>query len=410
MLAINKCRSCNSKRLKSLFTLGIQYFTGIFPKNKNQKLPKGELRLIMCQNCYLVQLSRNFNLKKMYGNTYGYRTGLNASMVNHIKNKTNYLRKIVNIKKNDVIIDIGSNDGTMLEFFNKNKKLKLIGVDPTIAKFRKFYSKNIITIDKFFTYAKIKRYLGNDRAKIITTISMFYDLPNPVKFAKDIYRSLDDEGIWHLEQSYSGLMLKKNSYDTICHEHLEYYSLKSIKNIFEKSNFKIIDIQFNDINGGSFAISVAKKSSHYKESIKLIKNIEKQEDKKKVNAIKTYKIFFEKIKIQKRKLIKFLKVAKKNNKTVMGYGASTKGNVILQYSKINSQLLTKICDVNIEKNGSYTPGSKIEIISEDIAKKNIPNYFLVLPWHFKNFILKKEKELIAKGTKFVFPLPRFKII
>jgi hypothetical protein len=409
MSRINKCRSCNSKRLKNLFTLGVQYFTGIFPKNKNEKLPKGELQLIMCQACCLVQLSRNFNLKKMYGKTYGYRTGLNASMVNHIKNKTNYLKKKANIKENDLIIDIGSNDGTTLGFFNKNKKLKLIGVDPTIAKFRKFYDKNIIAIDKFFTYAKIKRYLGNDRAKIITTISMFYDLPNPVQFAKDIYSSLNDQGIWHLEQSYSGLMLKNNSYDTICHEHLEYYSLKSIKNIFEKCNFKIIDIQFNDINGGSFAISVAKKSSHYKESIKLIKNIEKQENKNKINTIKSYKDFFKKIKIEKKKLIKFLKEAKKNNKTVVGYGASTKGNVILQYSGINSLILTNICDVNVEKNGSYTPGSKIKIISEDIAKKNIPDYFLVLPWHFKKFILGKEKKLITKGVNFVFPLPKFAI-
>ena len=258
MSKIKGCRSCGSKKLEDLFSLGNQYYTGIFPKNKNQKIPKGELKLFMCKRCNLVQLSENFNLKKMYGDNYGYRTGLNLSMVNHIqKNKTS--KKKVKIKDGDIILDIGSNDGTLLKCFN-HKKNELIGVDPTILKFKKYYPKEIKKVVNFFSKQNLNKILKNRKIKLITSIAMFYDLPNPISFAKDIYSLLDDEGIWHLEQSYSGHMLKNLSYDTICHEHLEYYSLKSIKYIFDKCNLKIIDIKFNKINGGSFAITVAKKN------------------------------------------------------------------------------------------------------------------------------------------------------
>ncbi len=409
MSIINSCRSCKSTKLVNLFNLGNQSFTGIFLK-KNKKIPKGKLTLMMCKSCSLVQLRDNFDLKVMYGSSYGYRTGLNASMVRHIQNKADFLKKISKVKKKELIIDIGSNDGTMLNYLFKKKNSNLVGIDPTINKFKKFYNKNIKKIPNFFDKKLIDKYLKKEKAKIISSISMFYDLPNPLKFAEDVYSSLDNQGVWHLEQSYAGSMLKQNSYDTICHEHLEYYSLRSIKYIFDRVKFKIIDISFNDINGGSFAITVAKKNSNHKEIKRKIKKILDFEKNNNINSPKKYKQFFESINLEKKKLIHSLKKLKSKNKKVIGYGASTKGNVILQFCNINSDLLKQICDVNIEKDGTFTPGTNIPIIKEKKAKKENPDYFFVLPWHFKKFILKKEKKNIKKGIRFIFPLPKFHIV
>jgi hypothetical protein len=409
MSVIKKCRICKSSKLEKILDLGKQYLTGIFPQ-KNQTIPKGNLTLVICKKCSLVQLKDNFSLSYMFGNSYGYRTGLNSSMVKHINNKADLLRKKVKLNKDDVVIDIGSNDGTLLNSFPSNKKLKLIGVDPTIKKFNKFYNNNINKIDDFFSYSKIKFYLKNRKAKIITSIAMFYDLKDPISFARNIYKSLDHNGIWHLEQSYSGLMLERNSFDTICHEHLEYYSLKSIKKVFDMVGFKIIDINFNKINGGSFAITVAKKNSNYNEIKKKIKKILLNENRKQINSASIYRKFFKKINYEKEKLMSFIKKTLKNNKKIIGYGASTKGNVLLQYYKINNKLIKKICDVNKQKYGKYTPGTNIKIISELDAKKLKPDYYLVLPWHFKEFILKKERKKIKNGIKFIFPLPKFEVI
>jgi hypothetical protein len=408
MSKINKCRACKKSNLKNLFSLGNQNFTGIFPIKKNLNVPSGKLNLVMCGDCRLVQLDRNFSLKKMYGKNYGYRTGLNKSMVTHIYEKVDSLKSKIELKKNDLVIDIGSNDGTLLNYIN-NKKLKLIAVDPTIKKFSKYYNKNVIKISNFFSLKNVKRKTKKQKAKLITSIAMFYDLPDPVKFAKDIYSCLDDNGIWHLEQSYSKFMLEKKSYDTICHEHLEYYSIFSLNNILKLAGLKIIDVSFNKINGGSFAITAAKKNSLHKEYNKLDKLIY-LENKNNINSPSSYKLFFKKISENKRIILKFFKKVKKQKKKVFGYGASTKGNVILQFCKIKSDEIQYICDVNKDKHGSYTPGSKIKIISEKNAKKMNVDYFFVLPWHFKKFIFKKEKLNKKKNrAKFVFPLPNFRI-
>ena len=409
MSKIKSCRSCKSKKLDYLFSLGKQFYTGIFPRKKNLTVPSGKLELIKCKSCHLVQLSENFNLKKMYGTNYGYRTGLNLSMVNHIKKKIHIIKNKIKLNKNDLIIDIGSNDGTLLKCFDHNK-FNLVGIDPTISKFSKYYPKQIKKIANFFSKKNLTRVIKKRKAKLITSIAMFYDLPNPTAFAKEIYSLLDDNGIWHLEQSYSGHMLSNLSYDTICHEHLEYYSIKSIKYIFDKANLKIIDINFNKINGGSFAITVAKKNSSILSNKKRILGLINKEKLKKINSTQTYKIFYKKILNEKLRLINLLKKLNKNKKIVIGYGASTKGNVILQFCNINSKLIKYVCEVNKDKNNCHTPGTKIKIINETLAKKIKPDYYFVLPWHFKKFIIKKEKKLIKNGTKFIFPLPKLQII
>jgi hypothetical protein len=410
MQKIVKCRSCDSNKLINLFSLGKIPYSGIFPK-KNQKVEYGNLSLVLCKKCKLVQLDRNFNPKKMYGHNYGYRTGLNSDMVRHMGNKANRLKKYLK-HKSAVILDIGSNDGTFLGFFDSHK-YKLIGIDPTIKKFKKFYKKKIITISDFFT-DKIFLHKCKKKADLITSHSMLYDLQRPKEFIKNIYDSLNEHGVWHTEQSYLKSMIKRKSYDTICHEHLEYYSLKSLKYLFDEVGFKIIEIDFNNINGGSVAITLAKKKSTiYKEKTKKILKILKEERKEKLYDIKTYQKFYHLIRKQSKELFDFLSKLKNNNKLVLGYGASTKGNIILNFSKINSNLIPYIAEVNSFKFNKFAPGKNIKIISEAKARKIQPDYFLVLPWHFKNFIIEKEKNIYkdkSKKPKLIFPLPKLNIV
>ena len=407
-MKIKRCRSCQSSKLKKIFNLGNQKLTGVFLDRKKQIIPSGSLSMLFCDTCKLLQLENSFDADIMYGENYGYLSSLNKSMLNHLQNKSKKLKKIVDLKNQDIIIDIGSNDGSFLGFFEK--KYKLIGVDPTIKKLKNFYRKDIIKVDNFFKKKFIKKFLTKD-VKLITSISMFYDLESPLDFSLEVSDILHDDGIWHLEQSYMPMMLKHNSYDTICHEHLEYYSLTSIKNIFDKAGLKIIDLEFNDINGGSFAITVAKKKSKkYQEATKLVDWLLKKEDIYRYNHPKTFLKFFENVKKHKLVLRNLLLNLKDMKKKVLGYGASTKGNVILQFCNIDESLIPFIAEVNKYKFNKYTPGSKIKIISENDAKSLNPDYFLILPWHFKNFIINKEKKFLEKKGKLIFPLPDIEII
>jgi hypothetical protein len=407
-MKIVQCRSCKSRNIKNAFSLGSQSLTGVFPNKKNLNISKGELSLVFCKNCSLLQLENSFNPEEMYGENYGYMSSLNQSMFNHLKNKVNYLKKKIQLNYRDIVIDIGSNDGTFLSFFDK--KFDLIGVDPTIKKFGKRYRKDITKISKFFSKKVVEKYLTRKKAKLITSIAMFYDLEDPLKFVRDIHESLDDNGIWHFEQSYMPYMIKNISYDTICHEHLEYYSLKSIKHILDKVGFSIIDIELNSINGGSFALTVAKKHAEFKSNKKIVDWILYKEDLFKFNNLETFKKFYSDALKQKKLLRDLLYNLKDMKKKVLGYGASTKGNVILQFCKINSKILPYIGEVNAFKYDKFTPGTNIKIISENKAKKMNPDYFLVLPWHFRDFIIQKEKSFLNNGGKLIFPLPDIEII
>ncbi len=408
-MRLKNCRSCQSTSLVKVFSLGSQKLSGIFPKTANQKnVPSGKLSMVFCNRCCLLQLEDSFNPSVMYGDNYGYMSSLNNSMLEHLYKKSLNLRKLINLSKGDIIIDIGSNDGSFLKFFPN--RFNLVGVDPTIKKLGNFYRKDIKKLPNFFNKDLIIKKF-NKKAKLITSISMFYDLDKPIKFAEDIYDVLDNKGLWHLEQSYMPMMLKNNSYDTICHEHLEYYSLKSIKYIFDKVGFKIIDLEFNDINGGSFALTVAKKNNHlYEESKRLINWLIKKEELFSYNSVKTFKNFYVNIEKHKKIFRNLLLNLKESKKKVVGYGASTKGNIILQYCNINSNLVPYIAEVNKFKFNRYTPGSKIKIISEKKARSLNPDYLLVLPWHFKNFIVQKERKYLNKNTKLIFPLPDIDIV
>lgn len=412
-MKMNKCRICGGTHFEEIINLGYQKLTGVFPQ-KDVEIEGGELNLVKCMEeggCGLVQLDSSFESSLMYGDNYGYRSSLNKSMVEHLADVVTYAIGKAELAADDLVVDIGSNDGTLLGLYSKkyNKKLIRVGIDPTGEKFRKYYDKEIILIPDFFCEEKIKNVCGK-KAKVVTSIAMFYDLEDPIEFVKNIYDVLDDDGIWITEQSYCPLMIDTCSYDTICHEHIEYYTLKQFRWIVEKVGMRIVDVELNDINGGSFRLTICKESAKYI-ATEAVECLVKDEEVRGVNALSYMNDFVERINNSKMKLIKFLQEKKAAGELVLGYGASTKGNVVLQYCGIDSELLPAIVEVNQDKLGCVTPGTGISIISEQEGRDLNPAYMLVLPWHFKNNILEKEKEYMKKsGCKFVFALPEFEIV
>ena len=406
----SSCRNCNNYKFDNLFSLGNLFYTGKFPSEKKHKIPKGKISLVKCKSCQLVQLDRKFNPKYLYNKDYGYRSGINKTMKNHLTSITKKLTKLVKLKKNDFVLDIASNDATLLNSY-KTYGIKKIGIDPILNKFKKFYKKIDYKIANFFTLEAIQEKKIKNKFKIITACAVFYDIDKPNKFLKDVSQLIDqDEGVFYLEFQDLLSIIKNNLFDTICHEHLEYYSLKVAKNMIEKNNLKIIDIYKNDINGGSLGIFISHMNSKFKTINKNVNKILVEEKKFKLNEVKTYVSFYNKINNIKKKLLKILIKIKKNNQTIHGYGASTKGNVLLQYFDINHTLIDYVADRNPAKNNHYTPGTKIKIITEEKSRKFKPDFYLVLPWHFKKEILIREKKIIKNGTKFIFPLPNIQII
>ena len=405
---ITKCRICESSNLITVLSFGEQHLTGVFPKTIDEKVTKGPLQLVWCFDCGLLQLKQSYSLDEMYGDNYGYRSGLNASMVEHLEQKIKILERLVNLNDDDLVIDIGSNDATSLKAYSGTHRK--VGIDPIGIKFKEYYEDGITLIPNFFTAQKFKNSFPNEKAKIITSIAMFYDLESPMDFVKDIEQCLADEGIWHLEQSYMPSMLRMNSYDTICHEHLEFYSFKVLKNTLKNCGLRVVDVQMNAINGGSFAITVCKPKASYLSNKPIINWLLKQEEEMGLDTPKPYRDFEERVFRHRKNLKDLINALLADGKKIIGYGASTKGNVLLQFCGLTNKQIPCIAEVNEEKFGSLTPGTHIPIVPEAEAKAMNPDYFLVLPWHFKDNILHREKEYLAHGGKFIFPLPEIEII
>lgn len=405
-MKLKKCRSCSSKKIDKIFSLGNLYFTGKFLK-KNLSARKGPINLVMCRQCKLLQLGDNFNMKYLYGPDYGYQTGINITMTEHVKKIVKNLSILTKIKRNDLVLDIASNDGTLLNFYDK--KIITCGIDPLIKKFKHKYKKINHYVPDFFSAKKIKKKIFNKKFKIITALSVFYDLHKPNKFLSDVESILDKNGIFLLEFADLASIIKFNMFDTLCHEHLEYYSLRVIDKMCKKNHLRLFDINSNNINGGSAQIFICKNNASYKTNKKAINKFFKLEKKLKLDQKTTFVKFFNKINRIKFNLFTFLSNKKKENKKIHCYGASTKGNVLLQYFKIDNKIIDYVAERNPQKYNLFTPGSKIKIISEKNSRKMLPDYYLVLPWHFKKEILKREKETIKKGSKFVFPLPKISI-
>ena len=405
-MKISNCRICKSSKLVNLFSLGKLCFTGKFP-SKKQIIKKEPIKLILCKNCQLVQLAHNFDLKYLYGPDYGYRTGINKTMLNHVRNITRLLTKKKSLKKTDMVLDIASNDGSLLNSY-KSSVIKF-GIDPILKKYEKNYKDIDYYLADFFSAKKVMKKTKK-KFKIITALSVFYDARNPNSFLLDVRKILDNDGIFLLEFADLSSIIKFKMFDTICHEHLEYYSTKVICDLAKKHKLRVFDIKQNDINGGSKQYFICHTESRIKSKKEKINKILKNENKLELDKIGTFRKFIKEINSSKIKLSKKLEYLKSRGKIVHCYGASTKGNVLLQYYKIDRKLIEYAAERNEKKYGYYTPGSRIKIISEKLSRLLGPEYYLVLPWHFKKEILQRELKIRKKGVKFIFPLPNLKII
>jgi len=404
---IEKCRVCGNKSLVTVLDLGNQYLSGIFPKEIDPDMYKGPLKLVKCdettEGCGHVQLEHTFDLATMYGNEYGYRSGLNSSMVRHLKSKYEKIIEFLTFNDGDIAIDIAGNDGTFLGFFPKN--LKLLSIDPTSKKFSKYYQSHVNYAADFFSEKLYNSYFLDQKAKLVTSFAMFYDLEDPCQFAKEVNSVLDpNEGIWVLEQSYMPEMLKANSFDTVCHEHLSYYGMRQIKYIMDQSGLKIIDFEFNDVNGGSISIVVANKTSKYEECSHRLNSLIQQELNLQLDTVKPWNDFEKRIETCKEEFWKIIKDVESIGLKVAALGASTKGNVTLQTWGLDC--IEVIGDVNPDKHGSFTPGTWIPIKDENFVLSNY-DVFVILPWHFREFFTNTEK---FKGKKLLFPLPTPELI
>jgi len=409
---IDSCRICGNTELLPILHLGEQSLTGVFPRTPSQKLTRGPLELVKCHGsnkvCGLVQLRHSYSSTELYGENYGYRSSLNQSMVEHLSRKVEALRRMIDLQDADVVLDIGSNDGTTLSFYPKF--VTRVGMGPTAGRFRQFYQPDVHVIADFFSADNFRRELGDRKARIVTSIAMFYDLDRPLEFVEQVADVLDDDGIWHFEQSYLPVMLAQTAYDTVCHEHLEYYALRQVKWMMDACGMTILDVELNDVNGGSFAITVAKSGSRLQPDTDAIERVLRDEQEAGIETPEPYQRFAERVFAHRDDLVRLLDRLQREGSLVLGYGASTKGNVILQFCGITSGQLPFIAEVNEDKFGCYTPGTGIPIISEAQAHAMNPEYLLVMPWHFRRNLLSRETAFLRGGGKMVFPLPTLEVV
>jgi GDP-mannose 4,6-dehydratase len=402
----NECRICKNTQLIDVINLGEQVITSRFPLYGDYTTPSTPIVLSLCNECSLVQLKYSTNASELYEHEYGYRSGISNTMRDHLKKYQEEILSKIHLEPEDAIVDIGSNDSTMLQYYDKS--FKRIGVDPTGKQFKQYYG-DVELIPTYFTYDNFRNVYSDIKPKIISSISMFYDLPEPVQFARDIYNILDDNGIWTCEQSYIITMLRRNSVDTICHEHLEYYSLTAVKHIADLSNFKIIDIKFNECNGGSFRIYFAKNNSTiFSECSDLISKILEDEANYGIKNTQLYTEFMNNCNKEVLKLNKFIDTVNASDQKMYIYGASTKGNCLLQYANIGENKIKYAVERNLSKVGKMT-STGVGIISEETMRSNPPEYLLVLPWHFRDEIIKREDDYLEKGGQLIFPFPNFEI-
>lgn len=402
---ISNCRSCGSKRLVNIISLGSLYLSEFHVGTK--KPQKSPLTLVLCENCLLLQLKHTPPTSLLYTDNYGYKSGVNQTMKDHLADVTRKSLIELNIKNKHInALDIGANDGTLLRSYPKN--VFKIAVEP-IKKFAKECEKySDVVINDFFSIESYSKKARNIKADIITVISCFYDIDDPNKFLRDITEILNKNGILVIQQNYLKSMLDQNGFDNIVHEHLEYYSLISLTNLLKKHNLEIFDVELNSINGGSFRTYIAfKNKMKIANSVKKLMSVEK---KLKFNKKIIYKNFAKKIEGNKKKINKFIKKQVSLGKVIYVYGASTRGNTLLQYFGLNNKLIKKAVERNPEKWGKRIASVGIKIISEEQARKDKPDYMLVLPWFFKDEFLKREDNYLKSGGHFIFPLPKLEII
>lgn len=399
---ITSCRSCQSKDIKDILDLGNQYLSAFVD---SEETPKSPLVLIICENCKLVQLKHTTNSDLLYTDNYGYMSGINQTMKDELKDVVDKALKISSVQNGDVVLDIGANDGSLLSNYNNN--VLRVACEP-IKKFRKLLVKYADVIMGDFFSASLYLKHSVTKPKVITAISCFYDLDDPNTFVQGIKEILDENGVFVVQQNYLFEMIKNRAFDNIVHEHLEYYSLESLTNLLDRHNLEVFDVELRNINGGSFRTYIRHKGglpfrAGGEERIKKLKTIEYQH---RLEDFNTYVFFETEINQIKNRVFDLIKKEVKGGKKVYIYGASTRGSVILQYFDLNAETITAAAERNEEKWGKKTAGTNIPIVSEDEARRANPDYFLCLPWFFKDEFIKREVKYLDKGGTLIFPLPK----
>lgn len=409
------CRVCGSTALTKVIDLGEQYLQGSFVKPGKEQPPTRRIPtvLVRCNPmldesaCGLLQMESTVPPEVLYS-SYWYRSGTNQTMRSHLLAITEAATGMLK-KSGARVLDIGCNDGTLLKCY-PNDFVKF-GIDPSDV--AQEIKDGINVVQDIFPSQELASAAQGKPFDIITSIAMFYDLEDPVAFTKSIKQVLAPQGIWIFEMSYMPSMLKMNSYDTICHEHLEYYSLAVLEKILRKAGMKIVNAELNNINGGSIRCSATHtenfsiKKEEYAEKIKELRQYEFDME---LDTDKPYKNFQDHINIHKEELTTLLRKLKKEGKHIHVYGASTKGNTILQWCGIDNRIVDAAADRNPDKHGAFTLGTDIPIISEEQSRAMKPDYYLVLPWHFKDEFLDREKAILDAGIKMIFPLPTIEIV
>ncbi len=414
----NTCRICGSRALTPVVALGDQYISGAFagPDGRPPVQRRIPLDLVRCDPgldqgaCGLVQLRHSVPPKILY-RSYWYRSGINQTMRDNLAGIAQMAEDLAGVQAGDLVIDIGCNDGTLLKSY-RTQGLRLLGFDPATNIVEYARANGVPVVNDFFSAANLRAVYPEEKPKVITSIAMFYDLENPHLFVGDIKSLLHERGIWILELSYLPTMLEMNSFDTLCHEHLEYYSLAPLERLLAEHQLEVVDVTLNDINGGSFRIAVghAGKISPPAEARARVQQLRLREFELALDTDAPYAVFRKNIDKIRKDLLAFLKKAKTQKKRVHGYGASTKGNTILQYCGVTPDLVPAVADRNQDKWGSFTIGTNLPIISEEASRKQKPDYYLVLPWHFIAEFKKREAEFLARGGKFLLPMPEVHLV
>ncbi|HYC49696.1 MAG TPA: class I SAM-dependent methyltransferase [Gemmatimonadaceae bacterium] len=410
------CRVCGSTALKPVISLGEQHLQGSFLKVGKEIPPmrKIDCSLMRCDPtqdenaCGLLQMRKSVPPSVLYS-AYWYRSGTNQTMRNHLSGIAATAVEMVGESK-AAVLDIGANDGTLLRAYPKG--FRKFGIDPSDI-VTEIKDDDITVVNDLFPSPELDRVLGKTKLDVVTSIAMFYDLEDPVAFAQSIERYLAEDGLWIVEMSYMPKMLEMNSYDTICHEHLEYYSLAVLEQIMARAKLKVVRVEENDINGGSIRCYVAKKDSvkyinpEWRGQIALMRQ---QEFDLELDTDKPYQNFQDRINVHREKLLGMLKRLKAEGKSIHIYGASTKGNTILQWCGIDNRLIDYAADRNPDKFGAKTLGTDIPIISEADSRAMKPDFYLVLPWHFEAEFVKREAALLDAGVGMIFPLPEIRVV
>jgi hypothetical protein len=383
-------------------------------EDPNKEYLKGPLELVLCNvkdgGCGLLQLKHTVERDILY-RKYWYKSGISTTMVKALADIVSSAERLVKLSPGDLVVDIGSNDGTLLRQF-KTPGLITVGFEPSNL-WKLGIDGTSKIINDYFNFEAFKKEFGDKKAKLITSIAMFYDLEDPNTFVEDVKKCLDKDGVCIIQMNYLGLMLENNTFDNICHEHLEYYSLLSLSNLLDRHNMEAFDVELNDVNGGSFRIYVRHRGGNIEGFPGAKERLKKQKDYEEKMGFgnnKVYDEFAKRIEKTKNDLMKFLSREVKKGKKIFIYGASTRGLVVLQYAGIDNKLIKAAVDKNPDKWGKYIVGTGIPIISIEKYRKEKPDYLFVLPYHFIEEIKDQEKDFLAKGGKMIVAIPDFKII